>query len=193
MKALIVLLLVLPMACSKGPSSMKPNQATPQNTVRKMMEATEKGDLVSFRECIDCTDKHNELLAAMFEYAQAGIRFRKELVEVFGPGAVEEMGQEDHLMSPALADPAWIDKLEFKINGDVAECSQDKHENSFPRMVRKDGKWKVPFDESAFQPPKIFIELFRESAKAISDSIPDIHKPGMTVEKLKKTIFERMK
>ena len=172
-----------------GGTGEAPKKATtPQQALKNMALAVQRGDGTSFADCFKATEQERKVLEPLGEFMSAAGELQKAVAETYGESAAEKMagGQK----GPDLYDQEWMDQLKIKINEAKAVVT-DRGSEVF-ELVEKAGEWKIlPGDMLEFGPgadvkgdTEQAVKVIQNMTKIMRDAKAKVGKGGYTAKKI---------
>ena len=118
---------------------------TPRGALKLFAKALDDGDRAGVRAMLQAENAHEEkLAAATAELAEATAVLRKAASGAFGEEKARPLGVDP---AGAAAAQARIDAATERIEGDSATLRTPDSEGPPLKLIKRDGKWRVPVAE----------------------------------------------
>lgn len=170
---------------------------SPTLAVVKMYRALLGGDRKAFLAMFVGREQDKAVAVALFDMAQQGIAFRKELAKAYGPDACQKFAATkvdgtDCNLSLTVADEAQLNQAKIEIKGNEAVCHKlpGLAPTGDVRFVKHDGVWLL---DAAFLAPMAAPEgsqsVVTTMARSFEKGRSLIGKPGKTIEDVKRAMW----
>lgn len=167
-----------------------------KRVVETMHKAVMHEDLNLFLRCYPADERYRPLQREIFRNLVLCYRFQDALLKAYGKEGLDDFTDLRTLKRgmgffPSLppTDEPWWEDLEFSIDGSAASC-YDPWKRDTKHFVRNNGQWFI--DLSKLVPrPEDDIRLARTLNSGYEATLPEIGKPGVTVDDIRRKLGER--
>ena len=137
-----VLLAALAVA-AVGCGEKTPKANTPAQAVAKMAQAALDGDRQAYFASFEATEAELKALSGVFEFIQAGVRFRDKLIATYGQAAWDTFQADPGGGATInLPDARSPEDYDVEIAGDAAMCRAPGGQPPIA-LARVDGQWLI--------------------------------------------------
>jgi hypothetical protein len=165
-------------AQSTQPTTVPVDSSTPRGTLKLLATAMDAGDARAIHHVFHASSPiESRMVDAMSDMALALANLRRAATQAYGVDGVRALaGDREAQLADGLSK---LDAAHESIDGDHAQVTTDDPESEPVKLVRVDGRWKVPMSDLA---PSVDPTIVEQRLTDLAVQINVINKTAREVE-----------